>query len=169
MAQIYRAPEDTPKWKYIPSIFLAGSIDMGKAEEWQLEIEEALKDEKVIIYNPRRLDFDSTAEYSERNPYMNTQIIWELRHLDKAHIIIFYFDPNGKAPITLYELGRVSKAVSERKKFGIVLCPKGYWKRANVIINSQYDGFIIVDSKEELIEKSKKLINLVDKLKIEAE
>ena len=163
MAKIYRAQE---KWKLdsgfseldLNIIFLAGSIDMGKAEMWQPEIEEALKDDDVVIFNPRRLDFDATQPYIPENPYMSGQIKWELIHLDRANICVFYFDPNGKAPITLYEMGRVSLRVKCGLATGIVYCPEGYWKRTNVIINAEFDGFIIVESKKELIDTLKRLI-----------
>lgn len=44
------------------TIFLAGSIEMGKAENWQDKVVRLLKDKEVIIFNPRRDDWDSSWE-----------------------------------------------------------------------------------------------------------
>ncbi|MEO6301620.1 MAG: nucleoside 2-deoxyribosyltransferase domain-containing protein, partial [Bacteroidia bacterium] len=121
-------------------------------------LEEALNKTDVTIFNPRRLDFDPKAKYKSDNPYMVQQIKWELSHLDKADIIVFYFDPNGEAPITLYEMGRVSRDVSELKKKGLIYCPEGYWKKANVDVNGEYDFFNFAETEEELIEFLKQMI-----------
>ena len=45
------------------TVFLAGSIEMGKAVDWQTQIENELKDKLdgdtvVTLYNPRRDDWD---------------------------------------------------------------------------------------------------------------
>ena len=158
MATIYRAPEQTALNFSNKSIFLAGSIDMGRAKLWQQVIEEELKEYNCTIFNPRRLDFDPTVEYSPKNLYMKEQIEWELKYLDIADIVVFYFDINGKAPISLYEVGRVSHEVASGKKKGLIYCPIGYWKRANVIINGEYDGFEFAESEEIFIDKIKMML-----------
>lgn len=150
MAQIYRAPESVPANIAVPKIFLAGSIDLGKAVEWQPELEKSLAPFDVAIFNPRRLDFDANAVYSEDSPYMVEQIEWELKRIKQSDIVLFYFDPKGLAPITLYEHGLVSESVENGFVTGIVYCPEGYWKRANVIVNSRFHKFKIVDSFKQL-------------------
>lgn len=42
------------------NVFLAGSIEMGKAKEWQKEFIEALSDKPIRFLNPRRNDWDSS-------------------------------------------------------------------------------------------------------------
>lgn len=157
MATIIRAPEP-PEFSEKIKIFLAGSIDMGKAIEWQKEIEDALFHFDVVVYNPRRLDFDPTAEYSEDNPYMVEQIEWELKRLDECDIALFYFDPEGLAPITLFEMGKVSDWVKNGSTSGIVFCPEGYWKKANVIVNSRFFKFKIAESFTDLLNKTERAI-----------
>jgi len=41
------------------SVFLGGSVEMGKAVDWQKEVIKALKDKQIIFLNPRRNDWDS--------------------------------------------------------------------------------------------------------------
>jgi hypothetical protein len=130
MAIVYKAPEDTfdTKYEHMPRIFLAGSIDMGKAENWQQRLERELEDYDVIICNPRRDDWDSTWVQSINNPQFNEQVTWELENIESADLIVFYFDPNGQAPITLMELGLVAGMGQN----AIVCCPDGYWRKGNV-------------------------------------
>lgn len=128
------------------SIFLAGSIEMGVAEDWQSKIEEELKDYNVIIFNPRRDNWDSSWEQSIHNPQFREQVEWELDHLDKADIILMYFDENTKSPISLLELGLY--AASGKM---ILYCPEGFWRKGNVDIVATRYGVRQVHSMAELL------------------
>ena len=59
-----------------PSIFLAGSIEMGKAIDWQTKIQDIMKDENVTIFNPRRDDWDSSWEQKMENEKFREQVEW---------------------------------------------------------------------------------------------
>lgn len=111
------------------SIFLAGSIEMGNCENWQETVQELLKDEDVIIYNPRRESWDPTWEQRDTNPQFYHQVNWELDRLDEADIIFMYIDPATKSPITLLELG----LFADSDKL-IVCCPDGFYRKGNVEI-----------------------------------
>ena len=117
-------------------VFLAGSIEMGKAEDWQAMIPELFKDRQdLVFFNPRRDDWDSSWEQKESNPQFNYQVNWELDHLNKADIIFMYFSPETKSPISLLELG----LYADSKKM-IVCCPDGFWRKGNVdIVCSRYN------------------------------
>lgn len=150
---------DYDKIKDKKKIFLAGSIDMGKAIHWQKMVEKSLEDLDVVIFNPRRDDFDANAEYSENSPYMIEQIEWELEHIDKSDLVVFYFDPAGQAPITMFEMGLVAHRVYTMKKKGIILCPEGFWKRPNVLISAMYYDFSIVKNYDEFIHRIKRALS----------
>ena len=63
------------------------------------------------------------------------QVEWELNDLDKSDLIIMYFDPNTKSPISLLELGLYATS----KKLHVI-CPEGFWRKGNVdIICKKYD------------------------------
>jgi nucleoside 2-deoxyribosyltransferase len=128
MAIIYKAPEDSHQFLHLARIFLSGSIDMGKAENWQERLEHELSDYEVVICNPRRADWDSTWVQSIDNPQFNEQVTWELDNIEDADLVVFYFDRNGQAPITLMELGLVAGLGIP----AIVCCPDGYWRKGNV-------------------------------------
>lgn len=67
MAIIYKAPENTFSHNdgSIVRIFLAGSIDMSKAENWQDRFQREFADSNVVICNPRRNDWDSSWVQSD--------------------------------------------------------------------------------------------------------
>ncbi len=118
------------------TVFLAGSIAMGKVEDWQEEISNKLSDysdEVLTIYNPRRDDFDTTLVQTANEPILAEQIHWELDSLEDADYILMYFHPDTYAPITLLEMGM---HVDNFCKL-IVCCPDGFYRQANVEIVCQ--------------------------------
>lgn len=138
--------EDTGESRY--RVFLAGSIEMGKAVDWQSQITEALKDLDIDVYNPRRDDWDSSWEQKITNPNFHEQVTWEMDSLDEATLIVMYFDPNTKSPISLLELGIHAPTHLSM----VVCCPEGFWRKGNVdIVCERYD-VPMVNTIDELIE-----------------
>ena len=129
------------------NIFLAGSIEMGVAEKWQEKVIAALSDKPIRFLNPRREDWDSSWKQDIDNDNFVEQVIWELTCLEMAQIVIMYFDPNTKSPISLLELGLHAK---EQKL--VVLCPEGFWRKGNVDVVCEYYSINQVDTFDELIE-----------------
>jgi hypothetical protein len=129
------------------NIFLAGSIEMGVAEKWQEKVIAALSDKPIRFLNPRRDDWDSSWSQDIHNEQFVEQVTWELDSLEMAQIVIMYFDPNTKSPISLLELGLHAK---EQKL--VVLCPEGFWRKGNVDVVCEYYSINQVDTFDELIE-----------------
>lgn len=123
----------------LKSIFLAGTIEMGKSEDWQSEMIKFIEAEKglnlpfftqeINIFNPRRKDWDSTWNQCFENPNFFQQVTWELNALKESDLIIMYFDPTSLSPISLLELGLF--ATSDKLH---VVCPEGFWRKGNVDI-----------------------------------
>lgn len=109
------------------SVFLAGSIEMGVAEDWQSTIGKWFLSMGWNVFNPRRTDWDSSWIQSYENPQFNQQVSWELNALDKSDVILMYLDPNTKSPISLLELG-----LHATSKKLYVVCPDGFWRKGNV-------------------------------------
>ena len=110
-------------------LFLAGSIEQGKAEDWQQEVYNQLLDLNGTILNPRRDDWDSTQEQTVDNPYMVEQIYWELNGIDLCDFVFFNFCGGTISPISLMELGMMTDQENV-----IVRCDENYFRRANVEI-----------------------------------
>lgn len=135
------------------TIFLAGSIEQGRAEPWQEQIVEALHDTAVTILNPRRDEWDDTWEQSIENPLFKEQVEWELDAQEQADIIVMFFSPKTQSPITLLELGLFA-----RHKKMVVCCPDGFWRKGNVDIVCQRYGIEQVAHLTGLISYLKKHI-----------
>lgn len=129
------------------NVFLAGSIELGQAEHWQKKVIDALSDKPIRFLNPRRDDWDSSWSQDINNDEFVEQVVWELTSLEMAQIVIMYFDPNTKSPISLLELGLHAK---EQKL--VVLCPEGFWRKGNVDVVCEYYSINQVDTFDELIE-----------------
>jgi len=135
------------------SVFLAGSIEMGKAGAWQKMVVRALRKEPITILNPRRDNWDVSLEQKIDNAQFREQVEWELEAMEKATVIAMYFDPNTKSPISLLELGLFANS----KKL-IVYCPDGFWRKGNVdIICRKYKITQCVSMEDFILQISKEL------------
>jgi len=145
----------TDSVRKVESIFLAGTIDMGNSEDWQRKVSFALLDstENVVIYNPRRPDWDANWTQSMYNKEFNHQVNWELKSLRKSDLIFLYFAPGSKSPITLLELG-----INLDKNRIIVCCPKGFERKGNVDIVCHNEGILLFDDLDQMIEHTKTLL-----------
>ncbi len=129
MARVLKPPAPLALTDGELSVFLAGSIEMGRAEAWQAVVESSLADLPIAILNPRRDEWDASWEQSFHNPLFREQVEWELEGLERASVVAMYFAPATQAPITPLELGllarsppprsSVSHAALERQKKGI--------------------------------------------------
>lgn len=128
------------------NVFLAGSIEMGVAEQWQSRLAAMLEDVDCTLLNPRRDDWDSSWEQLIDNPKFREQVNWELRGLESSDIIVFYFDPNTMSPITLMELGYAAGLQADV----VVCCPEGFWRKGNVDILGVRCGFHTVNKLEDI-------------------
>ena len=133
------------------TIFLAGSIEMGAAVDWQTKLADEFLDDDVTFYNPRRVEWDNSWKQEITNPQFHQQVNWELNALDAADIIIMYFDPNTKSPISLLELGLYANSGKL-----LVCCPEGFWRKGNVDIVCDRYSIPNFKSLEDLIVFLKK-------------
>lgn len=149
-----KAPNPVPQRNNI-HIFLAGSIDMGAAAKWHDVVVKGLKGfSSLTLLNPRRDDWDSSWTQTIENEQFFTQVNWEHEGLHKADIVVFNFEPESKAPITLLELGlMVKKAEANRTPFIIVRCPKKFWRFGNVEYICDHYDIPMVETLEEMIEE----------------
>ena len=142
-------------------IFLAGSIEMGKAEDWQSKlikrIQDANLEQDIIVYSPRRDNWDSSWKQSEDNPQFFDQVTWELTNLVNADIAFFWFDPNTLSPISMLEFGMMS--TSERSHV-VVYCPKEFWRKGNIDVTAKFfrNRNNVFDHSEEAINRLMELI-----------
>jgi len=127
-----------------PTVFLAGTIDNGKADDWQERAAFLLdgKGKGYILYNPRQKDWNPGREGE-----MDYQVGWELDHLEKADYILMNFLPGSSSPITLLELGLLARSGKI-----LVVCPPGFYRYDNVRITCRRYGVPLFPTLEEAID-----------------
>ena len=79
-----KSPNELPKNDQRTKIFLGGTIDMGNSEDWQAKVSKELKNEKVILLNPRRDDWNTAWKPVKEEPEFRKQVEWELNALENA-------------------------------------------------------------------------------------
>jgi hypothetical protein len=141
-----------------PVVFLAGSIEMGRAVDWQTDVTRRLEKYQGTLLNPRRDHWGYNWKQSVSNQKFREQLEWEFKGLQSSNYIIMYFAPGSKSPISLLELGLFSRSHKI-----ICCCPKKFWRRGNVEFICQKFKIPLVDNLDELIYKLKKLVVLINK------
>ena len=144
-------------------IFLAGSIEMGKAENWQDKVTNIISEwetyrqgkTEVKILNPRRDDWDSSWEQSINNPQFKEQVEWELSALEASNVIVLWFDPTTKSPISLLELGLFAGSSKM-----VVYCPDGFWRKGNVDIVCEQNGIPNYDNETDFFDFLKEFLEM---------
>jgi hypothetical protein len=147
MARVIKPPSPIDLPRRTPSVFLAGSIEMGAAEDWQAEMERHLADLRVVLLNPRRDDWSADWVQRRSDPRFRQQVSWELAALEAATVIAMYFAPETKAPVTLLELG-----LHARGGKLVVCCPDGFWRKGNVEMVCAHYRVPLVDTLTQLVE-----------------
>ena len=133
-------------------IFFAGSTATTSSTPWRTALIHNLSHysttpQPITILNPHRSDWDSTWIESPAFAPWAEQVSWELNAQELADIIVFYFDPDTQAPISLLELGLFVKSGK-----CVVCCPEGYWKWGNVVLVCKRWGVEVVGTLAELGE-----------------
>lgn len=121
------------------TIFLAGTIEMGKGKKWHAEVASQIyhvlsakiKDNKQMpqleFYNPRRTkNFTSEMEAP--------QIKWEQERLMNVDYIFMYLQPDTKSPISLLEFGEF---ISSGRLY--VSCDPSFYRYRNLEITSEFN------------------------------
>jgi hypothetical protein len=139
----------------LTKVFLAGSIEMGQAEDWQSIASKYLDDEKVCVLNPRRDSWDASWEQNLSNKPFVDQVQWEIKGIKEAALVLFYFVPHTKSPITIgefyYSLGR---------KNMIVCCPEGFWRKGNIDIMCIDNQVEVSPSLDDMLLRAKKIMHV---------
>lgn len=103
-----------------PDLFLAGGIS--GTSDWQSLVCKMLENYDIQIANPRRPGMMDDPNLEPE------QVEWEIDHLERSKMILFWFPGPDDHPIAMYELGRWT--ATDKKIF--VGCPKDYKRRVNI-------------------------------------
>lgn len=158
--RVFKAPHNLDKIPaQAPWLFLAGSIDMGAAENWQERLTQALSDTELVLLNPRRDDWDSSWKQEKQNTQFFEQVTWEQDALDASDAVVVYFSKDSKAPITFLELGqRIGEHLSNTLTMNLVpqklfvFCPEGFYRKGNVDIVCERANIPVYTDEEAMLK-----------------
>ncbi|WP_312709464.1 nucleoside 2-deoxyribosyltransferase domain-containing protein [Stenotrophomonas sp.] len=145
-SQTVTSPAPLPPSDGRVTVFLAGSIEMGKAGDWQAQVQQALADDGALMLNPRREDWNPAWKPSASDENFRQQVQWELAALEKADIVLMYFTPGTQSPITLLEFGLYARSGKL-----LVAAPEGFWRKGNLDITGDRYGVPRYDNLAELV------------------
>jgi hypothetical protein len=119
MATIIKPPQTLSSIPKKPGVYLAGSIEMGKAVHWQRYFGNKMKSFNIVIWNPRRVSWDSSWKQAIDNLKFEEQVDRELDALEKADSTFFTLspirNPNKPDEIELVcQLWEISRILSGR-------------------------------------------------------
>lgn len=154
-------PPENPEYTGDKSVFLAGSIEMGKAVQWQRQMADTLQDLPVTLCNPRRGHWDPNVTKSAKDASFKQQVVWELTALEKADLIIFFFDANTVSPVTMMELGLWADSGKV-----LVCCDPRFWRAGNIHLVCERYNVPYVEKFEDLVTAVKERL-VKDGLKLE--
>ena len=139
-----------------PSLFLAGSVEMGDAEDWQEKVINRLDNDGIIILNPRRPDWGADWMASMKDDVFLDHLEWELSSMDRSDVILIYFAPETKSGISLLELGIYAN--SDKKL--VVCCPDGFWCKGYIEIICEKYGIMLFNTITKTTELLRLLLSL---------
>jgi hypothetical protein len=143
-------PPACPSGHVTNTLFLAGSIEVGKADDWQKVVIAGLEAIPGMVMNPRRPDWDNS--WGEDSPQLKEQINWEIDQLECVDTIFFYFQAGTLSPISMMELGLIVGQASVLATFGdtpqriFVVCESGFWRRTNITVLCKREGIQLFDN-----------------------
>ena len=141
---VYKAPKVLDK-KVRVTVFLAGSIKIGKATKQQIAFTLALLDLLVTVFNLRCNNQNLTQKQDILHLKFNKQVIQKYNCLNKVNVIAIYFKPSTLSSISLLELGKYTKS----RKI-VVYCLDRFQKRGNIQIEYYQKRVLLVETIEKL-------------------
>ncbi|KAF2844285.1 hypothetical protein T440DRAFT_503088 [Plenodomus tracheiphilus IPT5] len=143
-------PEPPTHTKY--SVFTAGSIEMGKAVQWQKLLAHMLSPLPIVVNDPRRGHWDPEVAKKAGDKDFRVQVEWELDAMEQADVICFFFDVDTMSPVTLLELGlwaasgkRSGNVELVCKRYDIPYCKKFAEMVPAIQIMLEEKGMVLVD------------------------
>jgi hypothetical protein len=155
-SKVFYPPNQIPaEAEKLITIFIAGTIDDNKSFDWQKEFVEQFDSPDIAFLNPRRKDWNSSWKQSIKDKNFKAQVNWELDHIESCDIVIMYFDPESKSPISLLELGILTK----KPEKVIVCCPDGFYRKGNIEIVCERYKISLLQSLEQVVSVLKRAID----------
>lgn len=153
---LFRSPDVAPMGLFGKSVFLAGSIEMGMAEMWQPAAAQAFLSAGHNVFDPRRDDWDvNWAHDPTPGTPFETQVSWELDHIDKADLVYFRFCAGTASIVSMIEAGLV---LASRKPC-VIHADLGYMRRGNLVVTAKRYGVSIHENADTAMAEATRLLS----------
>lgn len=157
VCEVLRSPDKGDLSNGKVSIFLGGTIELGKARDWQSELIQWFNTrdcaDHILLINPRRAEWNADWPINDPEfPQLKEQINWELAHQDEADLVVYFLADKTMSPITLLEIGTFSD------KKPIICAEPDYLRRANVRLTSEYAGWDYCEDWNEWLDRIERRI-----------
>lgn len=121
-----------------PSVFLAGSIDLGKARDWHAEVVSELTDVDCTVFSPRTDDvkFWRDVDLTVASPQLYQQVLWEQTYLEQCTVVYFYFQEGMLSPVSMLEFGQMLMLPKQK----IACIDPKFYRRGNLCITASIHG-----------------------------
>lgn len=148
MSRLFRSPDRAPTNLPGPKVFLAGSIEMGRAELWQPRVSRTFLEAGVSVFDPRRDDWDAswTQDPAPGTPF-ETQVSWELDHIEMADLTFFRFCEGTASIVSMLETGLVLAS----GKPVVIQADPGYMRRGNLVITARRFGVEVFSTERDAV------------------
>lgn len=154
--RLFRSPERPVGPLTGKSVFLAGSIEMGRAELWQPRVAERFLTAGHNVFDPRRIDWDSSwVQDPAPGTSFEQQVSWELDHLERANLVFFRFGAEGPAIVSMLEAGLMIGTT----KPTVLLVDPAYVRRGNLVITARRAGLPVFGSEDDSITHALDLLS----------
>lgn len=139
MSTLWRSPALLPDKITGPSVFLGGSIEMGRAELWQPRVAPRFLDAGISVLDPRRDDWDADLPHDPTpgSPF-EQQVSWELDSIIDRVDLVFFRICGGEttAIISMFEMG----VTLEMRKPVVIQADQDYMRYGNIVISARKYG-----------------------------
>lgn len=149
--RVVRAPGGYDLGKFGGSVFLAGTIVQTEVT-WREQVIEGLSGMDVVVLDPRRVDWDLSWIQRKTDERFAAQVLWEMDGMEKAGLVLVYFEPGSQSPISLLELGRL---VERRARNVVVCCPDGYSHKGYVEMVTAEREVRMVESVDAMVAEAR--------------
>jgi len=152
-------PDDRRPYTSDRTLFLAGSIEMGKALDWQSAVVEHFTNTTGVIFNPRVKKWNNDILQDCQDDRFTRQVVWEQKRLSQSKYVLVNLQAGTLSPITLHELGQLAL---RQDCTVVVSCPKGFWRRGNVQACCALHGFYLYENLGDALAHLSILFNYED-------
>jgi len=147
--RLFRSPDVPPADLPGRFVFIAGSIEMGRAELWQPRVAERFISSGINVFDPRRDDWDADLDQDPTpGTVFNQQVTWELENIQRADAVFFRLcGGETMAIVSMLEMGICFGS----GKPIVIQADRDYMRYGNIAVTARRFGVPVFNDEDEAI------------------